>query len=772
MQSESGILKDKLDSYSKLNAWILDVSEDIEGKEPAVLLWVINEEGKRLTLRTSYFPSVYLVKEGSSPEQIVEAIKKAFSKEITSAEVVKRKSKGKTLEAIRIKLKSSEVEEITRKILKKFNLEAFNFDIRYTAKFLLENRLEPSSWYEFNLLQKRDNIIEVKPEFKKIEKARPRLISIAFEPIYFSEHGSPKPDRDPVVAIAIFYENGAKVLEGKEKEILEEFCEEIKKIDPDVIVGFQNNQVHWNYLLKRAKINSVKLEIGRNLSEPHQSVFGHFSIQGRINIDLFDLVKDTPEVKLETLEEYAEFLGISVNYRPIEDFELPEKWKKDKESVRQYLFGRVSLMHKIYKSLEDFIFELSRITSLPADQVIAASAGFRVENYLMKKAEEFGELIPERKEIVHESYKGAIVKEPIPGIHENVAVIDFKSMYPSLMIKHNISFDTITKNGEKAPGLDFGFSKEQGFLPMALKELIKERDTIREAMKNFDKESTEFKVLDSRQRVIKVITNAIYGYTGWSGARWYSREVAEATTAWGRATITSSIEKAKEIGLKVIYSDTDSIFVNYDEEKVQSFLDWVKMELGLEAKIDKIYRRVLFTEAKKKYAGIREDGKLEIVGLEAVRGDWSSIAKEVQSKVIEKILETGSKEEGLKILNEYISLLRGEKVEIEKLIIWKQITRPLDSYEATAPHVVVAKYLVSKGWKIEPGDKVGYVVVKGTGRLYTRVKPYFEVKKEDVDWQYYIENQVIASCARIFETLKVNIEKVGRYRQSTLFGSS
>lgn len=754
-----------------LRVWLLDASEDLSSKTPSVLIWAIKEDGSRVALRASYYPSIYLV--GEDEEKKIRDLTKIFADKVLDAELKNVKIRGKEVRAIKVKLNSTDIESLGEKISKELKLKAYNYDIRYTTKFWIENKIEPSTWYEFVEESTEETTNVNVGSAKKIDRNKPKLRVVSFDVIYFSEKGTPRADRDPVVAIALCSnENYKKIITGKENEILSMFCDEILRINPDVIVGFKNNQIHWSYLLKRARINSVELKVGRNQSEPHQSVFGHFSIQGRINIDLFDLVKETPEVKLETLEEYAEFLNIKVNYSIIDEFELSEKWKSKTEEVKNFCLGRAVTILEIYNSLEDYIFELSKITSLPADQVLAASAGFRVENYLMKKAEEVGELIPERKEIAHESYQGAIVRAPIPGLHENVAVVDFKSMYPSLMIKHNISFDTIVENGEHVPGLNFGFSKKMGFLPMALVELIEERDRVRKSMREVKEGSTEYKVLDSRQRAIKIITNAVYGYTGWAGARWYAREVAEATTAWGRLTITSAINEAEKLGLSVIYSDTDSLFVSYEKDKVDRFLEWIKNELGLEAKIDKIFLRIIFTEAKKKYAGLTGDGKVEFVGLEAIRGDWSTIAKEVQSKVIERILRTGSKEEGLKVLNEYIDLLRKAAIDIKKLVIWKQITKPIEEYEATAPHVTVAKYLIKSGWKVDPGDKVGYVVTKGSGRIYTRVKPYFEVKPEEIDWQYYTEKQVIAACERILEAVGIDVRKVGKYKQSKLFTST
>lgn len=139
-----------------------------------------------------------------------------------------------------------------------------------------------------------------------------------------------------------------------------------------------------------------------------------------------------------------------------------------------------------------------------------------------------------------------------------------------------------------------------------------------------------------------MITNACYGYAGWTGARWYAREVAESAAALGRKSITQVIDRCKETGIPVIYADTDSVFVSRDEAKVNSLLRWVSENLRMEIRPDKDYRRVLFTEAKKRYAGLLADGTLDIVGMEVVRSDWSEIARKVQERVIDLVLRDGS----------------------------------------------------------------------------------------------------------------------------------
>ena len=485
------------------------------------------------------------------------------------------------------------------------------------------------------------------------------------------------------------------------------------------------------------------------------------SLRGRINIDLEEMARDIPELTVETLEEFVSYLGIEQEFDVVEEYELAEQWREDPEQVKRYSMQRAEALLKAYEALRDFIFSLSELTGMPADYILTASTGFRVENYLMHLAVKAGELIPKRKEIGHVTYPGGLVKTPKPGLHTNVAVVDFRSMYPSLMIKYNISFDTLSDEGENIAPNGYRFkASPEGFLPHALKTLLKERRSIQERLRMLPRDSVEARVLDARQRAVKIIANAIYGYTGWIGARWYSREVAEATTAWGREVINSSIEKAQELGMTVIYSDTDSLFLKNFENKIDKLMNWIEKDLELEAKVEKIFSRIIFTEAKKKYAGLTKDGRIEITGLEAVRGDWSMAAREAQREVIEVLLRTGSLSEALRKAREHVRKLMRRETPLKKLIIWRQITRPLDEYSATQPHIVVARRLIEEGWRIQPGDKVGYIITSGSGPLYRRVKPYFEVKPEEVDWSYYIDKQVAAACARVLAPLGVKVEQI------------
>jgi DNA polymerase I len=268
-------------------------------------------------------------------------------------------------------------------------------------------------------------------------------------------------------------------------------------------------------------------------------------------------------------------------------------------------------------------------------------------------------------------------------------------------------------------------------------------------MKTLSPTTIEYSILDARQKAVKIITNAAYGYAGWVGARWYIKPVAEAASSWGRHTILSATRLAEDKGLTIIYGDTDSLFLTNDEKKFPDLKDEIKKNLGLEVEVGEVYKRIFFTEAKKRYAGLRLDGTLDIVGLEVIRGDWAEVAKKVQEHVLEIILKEQSPKKAIDYVRTVVEELRQRKVPLHDLIIWKTLTKPPEQYAIRAPHVEAAKMLKEKGWRLTGGDKVGFVILSGKGRFYSRVKPYVFVKYDEVDVDYYVTNQVVPSAARI-----------------------
>ncbi|MFQ6095482.1 MAG: DNA polymerase domain-containing protein, partial [Candidatus Bathyarchaeia archaeon] len=251
-----------------------------------------------------------------------------------------------------------------------------------------------------------------------------------------------------------------------------------------------------------------------------------------------------------------------------------------------------------------------------------------------------------------------------------------------------------------------------------------------------------------------------YGYAGWIGARWYMKPVAEATTAWGRSIIRDTIDLAEKMGIEVIYGDTDSIFIRYEPKKIEEFSKIIEEKLGLEIKPDKIYTRILFTEAKKRYCGLQPNGQLDIVGLEVVRGDWAGVAKNIQERILELILKERTPRKAVEFVHRFIRDMRERRIPYKDLVIWKTLTKPVEKYAVRAPHVEAAKLLKKEGWDLMVGEKIGYVITAGSGKLYERAKPYFLASYEEIDIEYYVTNQVIPAAARILSLFDIKEEEL------------
>ena len=767
----------------RVRFWLLDINYEDTPQGPEVYLWGIDKQGRRVVVvDREFLPYFYAVVSGEAdPGEVlrrVEAASKPYG--LVKCELVDRRLFGKPVKAVRVVLRNSEnLEKCAEDVGKLEGVsECLEDDIRLSVRYLIDNGVNPCDWNEVEASERSvgelrvDALYTAKGKAQPVEEELPPpdLRVMALYMVARASAGSPKAERDPVVVLSTLNSEGELktfTADGlSDKELLESFVEYVLRYDPDVIVGYGSNKVLWPYLMKRCELNGVKLSVGRTGAEPHTSLYGHVSITGRANVDLFDFVRDIPDIKLKTLESAAEFFGIP---RPeeelgVEEYEVPRLWDSEEGRGRVVRFAeeRVRMVMALSDSLLDFAVQLSRVVGMPLDYVGTAAVGFKVENFLMRQAYRFGELVPKRVERPYMPYVGALVLKPKPGVHEDIAVLDFSSMYPSLMIKYNISPDTLVPEGEEAeevytaPEVGHRFRKEPpGFYRRVLSELLKVRSEIRERIKKLDKSSRLYRVLDARQRAVKTITNACYGYAGWTGARWYIRPVAEATTAWGRATIRETIKTASELGLEIVYGDTDSVFVKYDPEKVEEFLKTVEERIGLRIKPDKIYKRVLFTEAKKRYAGILEDGRIDIVGLEVARGDWAEIAKRVQRDVIEIILREGDVRKAVSRVREYIAKVKSGKVPLKDLVIWKTLTKELDEYKVRAPHVEAAKRLLEAGWELTLGDKVGYVIVKGPGRLYEKAKPYVMASPDEVDTDYYVKKQVIPAAMRVLKVFGV-----------------
>jgi len=767
----------------KTSLWLLDINGEFIQGNPEIRLWGLDGEGRRILVRDSrLLPYFYLVLNGTrESEDIANEIEKTHLPSLEKVDVVNRRYFGKQVKALKITVRDpSLIEGYVKKLAKVHGVEThLEDDLRYSYRYLVDNGVSPCHWHEVDVEEVRNDLkasveavyrAESTPKLgEKADSPSMRVLSLSM--MAHSPTGAPKPDNNPVDIISCATNSGETkqfATGNKDDEpTLEAFIKYLRDFDPDIIATFGGNTFEWPFLLERAKRSGLKLQVDRLDTEPHRSAYGHISITGRANVDFSDFSDEIGEVKVKSLENIAAFLGLPEATAPIiEDVDYADYWNdpKRRPELLEFSMRRARLILGLADELLGFAEELSSLSGLPLDQVGAAAVGFRIESYIIRQALNYGELIPQRLERPYFPYQGGIVLNPKPGLHEDVAVLDFKAMYPNLMITYNISCDTYIAPKEPtppegvnaAPEVGHRFRKEPpGLYSRVLKELIQTRDRVRVEMKGLKPGDSAYRIRDARQRAIKVMTNAAYGYAGWVGARWYIRPVAEAAAAWGRYTITRAIETARKMGLDIIYGDTDSVFVKYDRGKTDRFVREVEAEMGLEIRPDKVYRRVLFTEAKKRYAGLLEDGSLDIVGLEVARGDWTELAKDVQEGVLGILLRDKDPEKAAAYVREEVSTLRAGKVPLRDLTIWKTLTKDPKEYAVRVAHVEAAKRLAEKGWEVTTGDKVGYVIAKGEGKLYQRAVPYAFASPEEVDLKYYEEQQILPSALRVLSMFKI-----------------
>ncbi len=783
----------------KIDFWLLDINHETIDGQPEIRLWGIDSKGKRVLVRDKSFrPYFYLlVEDDSAIDRITDQIstKKSQYPSVEKIEVLEKNFFGKKVKAIRIVCRDPETITKYAESMAKIDgvKDHVEDDLRPSFRYIVDKDLRPCGWHQIDV---RESIERVEAQVDEVFEAvkfptlidkvgTPSLRMLAFSIVCFSQRGAPKPGRDPVVIISTCTsekkEKQFVADDSDDKRVISDFLNYIREYDPDVIVGYGNNKFDWPYLLERSKLIGMKLAVDRMKSEPHTSLYGHVSVTGRANVDLFNLAEDIPEVKIKSLENIAEFLGVMKRAERtlIDEADLSIHWVDEKKQPTLLKFSTETSMSilGVASRMLEFAMQLSNLTGLPLDHVAAAAVGFRVDWYLIKRAYKLGELIPRRVEQFYSPYRGAIVLPPKPGIHDKIAVLDFTAMYPNLMILHNLSPDTFIGPGETpqkrvtlVPEVSHRFRKEPpGFYKTVLSSLIDVREQIKKQLGTLDSKTIEYRILKEREKAVKVITNATYGYAGWVGARWYVREVAESAAAFGRVTIQEVIKTAGKMGLEVIYSDTDAIFVKHDARKIELLLKRVREEFKMEIKPDKIYERVLFTEAKKRYAGLLPDGTLDIVGMEVVRGDWANVAKNVQEKVLELVLKDKSSKRAIEFVKHYIRDLMEGRFELRDFIIWKTLTKPVEEYEVRAPHVEVAKKLLKEGWELTLGDKVGYVIAKGLGKLFEKAKPYSMASADELDLEYYLSNQIIPAALRILEVFGVPEEELlGKERPGTL----
>ncbi|HTX61691.1 MAG TPA: DNA-directed DNA polymerase, partial [Methanobacterium sp.] len=362
-----------------------------------------------------------------------------------------------------------------------------------------------------------------------------------------------------------------------EKELIEKFVETVKSENPDIITGYNSDKFDFPYLKIRAEKWGLKLKLGVDGSQI-RFITGRRKaahIKGRIHVDLYKIVRRSLQLNSHTIGNvYMELFGEDKVDMPAAD--IYNCWNDGGEVLERlfkYCLEDARAISRICITMLTLSVELSRLVGQPLFDVTRRGTGYLVEWYLIRKAHEYGYLVPNKSGKYLRDVVGGYVEEPVPGLHENIVYFDFRSLYPSIIIAKNISPETLTKEGDEetchvAPEFGYKFKKRPiGFIPMVTSEILRNRLKIKGLMKK-STDPQERQILDFGQSAMKTLISTIYGLYNHSTYRWYSIECSEAITAWGREFLKKTTEKAEKNGFKVLYADTDGFYAVWEGEKL------------------------------------------------------------------------------------------------------------------------------------------------------------------------------------------------------------
>jgi DNA polymerase I len=791
---------------------LLDNDYVEEEAKPCVRLFLRGEKETVIALDPTFEPYLYVV--ADQPERVVKMIDKLKVRDLKpkSVELLDRTFLGRKVKAIRVSFhRPGDMPEL-RHAMRDFPgvKEIYEFDIPPARRYLVDRDLTPMAGVKIKgKTFERDGmkivILDGPPEPSKVPELDLNIMSFDIE--VYNPTGTPRPDKDPIILISLADNRGLrKVLTWKdfnlkldfvevvksEREMLERFVELIKERDVDVLLGYNTDLFDFPYMRERAKQLKVKLKLGRDGSEviARKRRFATAArIRGRVHVDVYAMVNFLATIGAirlihYTLENvYKHLLG---KEKPEFEFtEFCEAWErggKKGKKLLEYSMSDAKATLEIGLELLPLFFELTRIVRQSLFDVSRMTPGQLVEWLLIAEAHKVGELVPARpvgeefRERLEETYVGAYVMEPSRGLHEDLVVFDFRSLYPSIIVAHNIDPSALNCNCCKpseavtVPELGYKFCvKRRGFIPATLERLIQERMKLKQEMKKHKRGSREYRSLHAQQWALKIIANSFYGMLGYPRARWYFKQCAESVTSFGRHYIQNTIKMAKDFGFDVIYADTDSLFCKLNgkaREDAMRFLKKVNDSLPgiMELELENFYGRGVFV-TKKRYAMIDEEGRIVVKGLEFVRRDWAAIAKKTQEAVLEAVLRDGSPKKAAEIVRKTTKDVVEGRVNLEDLIIYTQLTMPLEQYRAIGPHVVAARKLRAKGQEIEPGMIIAYIEAKGAGSISDRAVPVEDFKGMEYDPDYYVEHQVLPAVMRIMEVLGYKDEDL-RYEKA------
>lgn len=824
---------------------ILDANYTYDSnRTPLVQLFGSTPEGKSVTCKVAGFrPYFYAGVEEAALEDVANELK-AMDLEVEVVDrfepigyqsVPKRMLKVTTRDPKSVRTLRDQVRDIP-------GVKAvFETDILFRNRFLIDRDLGGMAWAKADIPEwvgdSQVPLVNVESLSPVKRESNAPLRYMAFDIECLPLRGEmPRAEVSPVILISMAFEpafRGQKdlVLVGKridcqradvqacqdEYDLLSTFSSIIREYDPDIVAGYNCNEFDFPYIDTRAKQLKVDIRAGRDGSSCYLRKIvntTNVSITGRVVVDLLPIIRSSYSLKQYTLRNAAAEL-LKMEKYDVDPKEIEALWAEggDGEGLRRFIsYARrdalLALRLMLDLRLMDKYVALSQASGSLLQDIVNGGQSGMVESLLLRRFREQNRVVPpkpdadvsEERYVENEDLKGGAVLVPEKGLLEDIVILDYKSLYPTIMMAHNLCYTTVVTGESPEANQNHTITAPSGgkfvtpdispgIMPGVLRELLDQRTQTKRLMKAAGEGERRF--LDAKQYAMKILLNSFYGYSGYARARLYSLAVANAVTSFGRENIIKTKKIVDDIGslymvdgsviarddlglgkagagakrfdLSVVYGDTDSVFVRIKPSQGEVSLEEAEligrkiaetvtaslpepMELVFEA----FARRAIFL-AKKRYAlwvfepsGDAWKDRIKVRGMETVRRDWCELTSKTLKRCLELVLKEGKVDEAVEHVRSVISRIQSmdlaEDPEIlGDLTLTRRYTKSTGSYKNKQPHIQLVEKIKERGGQVPGvGDRVPFVIVKGKNRR--KNKELFVDRAEDP--QYVLEKNL------------------------------
>lgn len=596
-----------------------------------------------------------------------------------------------------------------------------------------------------------------------------------------------------------------------ESSLLNKFISYLGSFDPDVLIGHNFLQFDLDVLLHRMKEKSIKNwsilgRLKRSSFPKLQTGAGGISqtsyaeqvvLTGRLICDTYISAVDYLRESNNSLKHLAKS-QLSHLLKDKNDLMIIDS---DPASLQPYFEqskGIISLANNNFNYAYYQMMLMFQLTLLTLSKELATSAGSlwskalvgnrsdRIDLLLYHEFHQKKYIVPDREKKEKETtktkkkaeYAGGLVIAPQKGLYDKyILLLDFNSLYPSIILEKNLCFTTVVRDEEKENILETKIKTDtESVLPKVIKFLLERRSNVKNQM-NREKDPAKKWQLDIRQKALKLTANSTYGCLGFTQSRFYCKAIAELITAFGRDNLTrTKTDIETKLGYQIIYGDTDSVMV------LTQFTDFSKaMKVGneiiqfinknhknLQLGIDALFRKMLLLE-KKKYVALvhtlnsdSEKGyseKIEKKGIDEVRRDWCNLSKDVSRFCIDQILSDLPSEQVVQSIHQHLKevseKVRKGEMDIEKFILTKELSKNPKDYPdiKQLPHVMVAKRMLENGESVVVKQRIQYVICDLKDKsLAERAFSIDEFNSNDdlkLDLEWYLSAQVHPPIIRL-----------------------